>query len=153
MALQVVLEVVRNWMRAGTISGPAYVMECNRLASMLFDADPDSTVRFVDHHPFRSLPIQCTQLERVRFDCEASVLAQFTGRWSGAVYLRDLDHPNGRPYVFLGRHRVVVRRSSLLAEHLQELVRAGKTVQVAEVIADLKEDEAGFALERVRHLL
>jgi hypothetical protein len=120
---------------------------------MLFDADPDSTVRFVDHRPFRSLPIQCTQLERVRFDYEASVLAQFTGRWTGAVYLRDLDHPNGKPYVFLGRHRVVVRRSTLLAEHLQELVRAGKTVQVAEAIADLKEDEAGFAPERIRHLL
>lgn len=153
MALQVVLEAVRNWMRVGTISGPAYVMECNRLASMLFDADPDSTIRFVDHRPFRSLPIQCTQLERVRLDCEASVLVQFTGRWTGAVYLRDIDHPNGKPYIFLGRHRVVVRRSSMLAKHLQELVRAGKTIQVSEAIADLKEDEAGFTPERIRHLL
>jgi hypothetical protein len=62
--LTIVYKAVQTWMTAGLATQPAYVMEANRLGSMLFDADRDSLVKFVDAEPFGPICIQVVNLER-----------------------------------------------------------------------------------------
>ena len=153
-ALQLACETVRNWMTSGQVAQPAYVMEANRLGSMLFDADPDSSVGFVTVALFGALCIQSMSLDRMRFDAApTNVLAGIQGRWAGAIYLRSFSTPTNKPYLFLGRHRVLVERSSRLARHLLDLHESGRHMRIAETIVHLKEDEAGFAQEVIRELL
>jgi hypothetical protein len=55
----------------------------------------------------------------------AGILAEIQGRWSGAVYLRDFVTPDGKPYVFLGRSRVLIQKSSRLRSRLEDLKAEG----------------------------
>lgn len=153
-ALGVVYEAVRAWIASGLVSLPAYVIEANRLGSMLFDADPESSVRFVGHSIYGQLCIQAMRLERASFNTAPSnIMTEIQGRWTGTIYLRTFNTPNGKPYLFLGRHRVLVERSSRLAQHLQELVAGGRRMRVAQTIAHLQEDEQGYMPEEIRDLL
>jgi hypothetical protein len=81
------------------------------------------------------------------------ILAEVRGRWSGAVYVRDFDRMDSKPYAFLGRYRVVVKRSSRLQEHLHELKVAGRLARIATLARDLTEDDAGFTPKSVYALL
>ncbi|MFH0134020.1 ATP-binding protein [Variovorax sp. VaC1] len=145
---------VRAIAAADPSTQPAYVMEVDRRGSMLFDADPESSVRFINIPSFDSLCIQVMKLERARFNTPPeNILAQVQGRWSGAIYLRAFNTPDATPYLFLGRYRVLIERSSRLAQHLQELMDAGKRTRLAEVIADLKEAEAGYPPAAIVDLL
>lgn len=153
-AMRVCYEAVRKWIATDVVTRPAYVMEANRLGSMLFDADPDSSVRFVTYEPFGPLCIQAMSLERVRFNgAQENLLAEVQGRWSGAIYLRTFQTPNDKPYLFLGRHRVLVEKSSRLAQHFRELANSGRRMRLAEAIAHLQEDEAGYTPEAISNLL
>jgi predicted phosphoadenosine phosphosulfate sulfurtransferase len=153
-ALRICYESVRTWIASDVVTPPAYVMEANRLGSMLFDADPDSSVRFVTCAPFGPLCIQAMSLERVRFkEAQENLLAEVQGRWSGAIYMRTFKTPNDKPYLFLGRHRVLVESSSRLAQHLHELVASGRRMRLAETIAHLQEDEEGYTPEAISDLL
>ncbi len=124
-----------------------FVVDPDRAASMLFDCDPESSVEFF------SLPglaggqicIQRITLENVRFgDAPEGILATVQGRWTGAIYVREFATPNGRPYVFLGRGRVLIQKSSLLRSYLEDLKSEGRLIKLADTIALLKEDESGF---------
>lgn len=153
-ALQFAYEAVLRWIDSGVAMRPAYVMEANRLGSMLFDADPESSVRFVPYASVAFICIQAMSLERVRFnEGQGSILAQVKGRWSGAIYLRTFRRPDDKPYLFLGRHRVLVESSSRLAQHLRELVASGRRICLAETIAHLREDEQGYTPAEIGHLL
>lgn len=50
------------------MAGDGYVTEPNRRASMLFDADPQSTVLFVDVPGAAPMCVQTVRLDRVRYD-------------------------------------------------------------------------------------
>ncbi len=153
-AVWTVCEAVRNWMNTGKVSSPAYVIEANRAASMLFDADPESSVEFFSQHPFGHLCVQAINLERLSFDAAAAnVLGEVRGRWTGAIYLRTFTAPGKKPYVFLGRHRILIERSSRLAQHLGELHSSGKEMRLTDTLALLKEDEQGFTAESIKNLL
>lgn len=153
-ALRIAYSAVQKWIASDVVTGPAYVMEANRLGSMLFDADPDSSARFITSSRFGRVCIQAISLERVRFnEASENLLAEVKGRWSGAIYLRTFKTPNDKPYLFLGRHRVLVENSSRLAQHLRELVAFGRRMRVAETIAHLKEDEEGYTPEEISDLL
>ncbi|PBB57963.1 ATP-binding protein [Mesorhizobium loti] len=132
---------------------PIYVMEPDRSASMLFDADPDGTVLFIPAAQIGHVCIQLVQLERVDASQPGNVLAEVRGRWTGAIYLRDFEAPAGRPYAFLGRHRVLIKRSSKLSVHFQDLVQSGRHAKLADLIADLQEDQAGYPPASVAPLL
>ncbi|UJM90888.1 hypothetical protein LRK24_03000 [Rhodanobacter denitrificans] len=139
--------------------GPNFVLEANRQASMLFDADPQSTI-FMVHTKApgfsKEVPvcIQRVNLANITFDTMLhGILAEVRGRWTGAVYVRDFDRPDGKPYAFLGRHRVVVKRSSRLHKHLHELKDAGRLARIAVLVHDLTEDDAGFTAKSVAALL
>ena len=134
-------------------------MEPHRTASMLFDCDPNSTVEFFSAllPPAMSAVKVCVQrisLRNVNFARPPEgILAQIQGRWSGWIYLRDFEGPNGKPYAFLGRHRVLIQKSSLLRSYLEGLKADGRLIKLAETIALLQDDEAGFTPAAVADLL
>jgi Histidine kinase-, DNA gyrase B-, and HSP90-like ATPase len=127
-----------------------FVVESHRLASMVFDCDPDSTVEFskallVAGKPAVDICIQRISLGNVRFTgIPEGILAEVQGRWSGTIYLRNFGTPNGKPYVFLGRHRILVQKTSRLRSYLEGLKNEGRLIKLAETVALLKDDEAGF---------
>ena len=133
----------------------AFVLEPDRSASMLFDSDPKSSVEFVSTGA--SGPHICIQhmnLENVRFATPPEgILAKVQGRWTGAIYVREFVTPEGRPYVFLGRHRVLVKNPSPLQLHLDNLKSRGRLIKIADTIAHLKDDEAGFSSDALSGLL
>ncbi|SER90037.1 HD domain-containing protein [Sphingobium sp. YR768] len=139
------------------LSGPdvatVYAMATERSASWLFDADPNSAVVFVQTPIYGTVPLLLVDLQAVDIRRPAGVLAEVSGRWSGAVYLRDFEHPNGKPYVFLGRYRIVVKIDSRLAKEIAILVRDGRSSKLADLVADLQEDEAGYPPARLAGLL
>jgi hypothetical protein len=144
---------VRAWLAAGIVSEPAYVMAADRVGSMLFDADPESSVGFQQAGP-ALLCIQFADFGRVSFDAPpANITAEVQGRWSGAVYERQFSTPDGKPYQFLGRHRVLVERSTALAGHIAKLATENRRIAIADVVADLQEDERGFTPDAISHLL
>ncbi|WP_454818938.1 HD domain-containing protein [Labrys neptuniae] len=132
---------------------PIYVMQPDRSASMLFDADPDSTVLYLPAGQFGHACIQLVQFERIDASQPGNILAQVGGRWAGAIYLRDFEAPADKPYAFLGRHRVLIRRSSKLAIHFQDLAQSGRYARLADFVADLREDQAGYPPASVVTLL
>lgn len=139
--------------------GRNFVLEANRQASMLFDADPQSTIIMVDTEvnglgKNLSICIQRVNLANITFDVAFhDILVEVRGRWTGAVYARDFDRPDGKPYVFLGRHRVLVKRSSRLHAHLHDLKEEGRLARIAMLVHDLTEDDAGFTPKSVSALL
>jgi hypothetical protein len=152
-AVKIVYAIVRAWLITGTVSGPTYVMAADRVGSMLFDADPDSSVHFLKADP-ALLCIQSADFGRMSFDTEPkNILAEVQGRWTGAVYERMFDMPDGKPYAFLGRHRVLVKRSTALATHIAKLAIENRKTAIANVVADLQEDERGFTPSAIAHLL
>lgn len=63
------------------------------------------------------------------------ILAEVQGRWSGTIYLRNFGTPNGKPYVFLGRHRILVQKTSRLRSYLEGLKNEGRLIKLAETVA------------------
>lgn len=140
----------------------SFVMEPNALASMLFDCDPESSVEIVPVgvtiNPTTLvnvlMPIQKINLASVQFAGGAQgILANVTGKWSGAIYYRSFENPKGRPYLFLGRQRVLVKRSSPLSLYLEDLKRQSRFTKMADMVALLKQDEAGYPPSELSGLL
>lgn len=134
----------------------AFVLEPDRSASMLFDSDRKSSVEFasIAGAPGAPVCIQRINLENVRFATPPEgILAKVQGRWTGTVYVREFVTPEGRPYLFLGRHRVLVQDASPLKLHLDNLKSRGQLIRIAETIAHLKDDEAGFRPDALSGLL
>ena len=120
---------------------------------MLFDADPESSVVF-QQAGSALLCIQFANLGRISLDAPpANIIAEVQGRWAGAVYDRQFNTPDGKPYLFLGRHRVLVKRSTALAGHIAKLAMDNRRIAIADVVADLQEDERGFMPNSLSHLL
>jgi hypothetical protein len=75
------------------------------------------------------------------------------GRWAGTIYVRQFTTPNGKPYLFLGRHRVLVTDSSTLAIHIEKLAKENRKVALATLVANLLENERGFTPAAIAHLV
>ena len=141
------------------VKGKVYIATPDRAASMLFDCDRASTVEFFNATlpPIQSPVNVCIQrfaLSNVRFaSLPDDILAEVTGSWSGAIYRREFTTPNGKPYVFLGRHRVLIQKSSRLCLFLEDLKKQGQLIKLAGTIALLKDDESGFVPPSLAGLL
>ena len=154
--LEFAYEAVRSWIKDGTVAPPAYVMTADRLGSMLFDADPASSVRVHNAGANGIWHLQHVDLGRVQFDAPpTNTLAEVQGTWSGTVYSRlfRAHIPNGKPYLFLGRHRVLVETSSPLAAEIRRLAVDNRKVAIAKLIADLLEDEQGYTADELAPFL
>jgi len=135
-------------------TGKVFVLGPNRPASMLFDADPESTVEFIQAKRLGTIRVQRVALSNIRFaEGAQNILAEVRGRWTGAIYLRDFTDPDGKPYVFLGRFRVLIQKASRLRDYLELLKGQGRFMKLAETVALLKEDEAGYAPAEIADLL
>lgn len=144
--------------RGEGLAGPVYVLEANRRASMLFDADPTSTVQVVPlpigpGGGIAEVLLQRWRLENTSIDPSTHrLIARVTGRWSGALYERDFESARGVPYVFLGRHRVVIQSGSGLHAHCSQLAQELRLGKLADLTDDLLEHSRGFDPESVRSL-
>lgn len=153
-AVAVTYAAVQSWMEHGKAERPAYVIETNHLGSLLFDGDPDSSVDYVSVGPFRNLCIQSIKLDRVRFEePPTDVITGIQGRWAGTVYFRNFTAATGKPYQFLGRSRVLIQRSSRLAQCLQNLRDTGRMLRIAEMVTFMTEDEKGYSNDALSTLL
>ena len=81
------------------------------------------------------------------------ILGEVQGRWTGAIYIREFATPSGRPYVFLGRHRVLVESTSRLRVFLEDLKSQARLTKMADTIALLKQDEAGYSPKELSSIL
>lgn len=152
-AVNFTYSLVRSWIMDGSVDEPAWVMAADRLSSMLFDADPDSSVRF-QASALGPLCIQFSNFSRMSFEAPpTNILAEVQGKWTGAIYARQFTTPRGKPYLFLGRHRVLVAKSSGLANHIAELAAENRKLGIANLIADLQEDEQGYTPGTVARFL
>jgi hypothetical protein len=101
-----------------------------------------------------SVCIQRISVANVRFAGPTEgILAEVHGAWSGTIYLREFTVPNGKPYVFLGRHRVAIQKSSRLRSRLEDLKQQSQLIKLAGMIALLKDDEEGFTSPSLAKLL
>ncbi len=138
---------------------PLYLLEANRRASMLFDADPTGTVQTValTLGPGASnahLLMQIWRLQNLTLNPdEHQIIAEVQGRWTGALYSRDFENPLGTPYAFLGRHRVVIKTGSKLHEHCSALAEQKRLIKLADLIDELQLHSQGFDPEAVRSLI
>jgi hypothetical protein len=128
-----------------------FVAEPGRETSMLFDADPNGNT-FVHSSPTPSgrltAVVHRVSIDDLRFDTtEHGILCQVQGGWAGAIYLRNFDTPDSKPYLFLGRYRVLIKRGSALADHFSRIAREGRLTILAELIVDLQQDASGFTKE------
>jgi hypothetical protein len=154
--LPVAYSHARTRLAQSASGGNSFILEPNALASMLFDCDPGSTVEFVAilQPIVAQIPIQRITLENVRFtDGPQRILGEVQGRWSGAIYVREFTTPNRRPYVFLGRSRVLVEATSPLKSYLEDLKGQARLIKMADTIALLKHDEAGYPPKELSGLL
>ena len=137
---------------------PLYLLEANRRASMLFDADPTSTIQAIRlgdspegapvHLVLQRWSLRCLTLDTDRHQ----IIAKVQGRWTGALYSRNFESHRGTPYAFLGRHRVLIRQGSKLHDHCSALAGHKRFVKLAELVDDLQLNSQGFDPESVRGL-
>jgi hypothetical protein len=141
------------------LSEDVYLLEPDVRASMLFDADPSGTVQTVavPGGPGGSMSylfLQRWRLQNLTLNpAEHQIIAQVQGLWTGALYVRDFDGPLGVPYVFLGRHRVVIKKGSKLHAHCSSLAEQKRLVKLADLVNALELHSQGFSPEAVRDLI
>jgi hypothetical protein len=138
---------------------PLYVLEANRRASMLFDADPTSTIQTIrlqdspEGAPVH-LVLQRWNLRRLTLDTDRhQIIAKVQGRWAGALYSRNFESHRSTPYAFLGRHRVLIRQGSELHDHCRALAEHKRFLKLADLVDDLQLHSQGFDPESVRKLV
>jgi hypothetical protein len=142
-------------LQSGNPNGASrFVARADRIASMLFDADPESTIQFAQGLQFGSIVLQGVDSERLKWEGERpNVVATVRGRFAGTIYSRVFTPPSGNPYVFLGRYRVAVCRGSALEARLIELEHAGMQVRIADLVATLLSDSQGFPSSKLAGLV
>jgi Histidine kinase-, DNA gyrase B-, and HSP90-like ATPase len=148
--VELTYQFARSWANIEKFNGPVFVMAADRIGSMLFDADPQSSVGYMNLNDKANLCIQFVCLDNIDFDAPPkNILAEVHGRWSGTVYSREFKTPNSRPYQFLGRHRVLIETSSKVEQHIKYLAAENRKREVADLIADLLEDSQGYTPDHV----
>jgi hypothetical protein len=145
--------------RQEQLTEPLFLLEANRRASMLFDADPTSTIQTValrgnpESAPAH-LVLQRWSLRRLTLDIDKhQIMAKVQGRWTGALYSRNFESHRGTPYAFLGRNRVLIRQGSKLHDHCRALAEHKRFLKLADLVDDLQLHSQGFDPESVRDLV
>ncbi|WP_369324413.1 ATP-binding protein [Burkholderia cepacia] len=131
-----------------------YLAEPDRIFSMLFDSTPSAQASVLSIPGGPDICFLSVRLSEVNYAAPpVDVVAEIRGRWSGTIYWREFQTPDDKPYLFLGRHRVLIKPSSSLHAHLTSLVDGKRFASVATVINLLKEDEAGHRPESLANVL
>ncbi|MCG9770563.1 ATP-binding protein [Pseudoalteromonas piscicida] len=145
-ALELAYAIAQNYIKECHPRIAVYLMEPERNFSMLFDNDPLASARVLSINDELELCLLNIQLGRVNYQDEpTNVLPEIRGRWSGTIYWREFQTPDNKPYLFLGRHRVLIMSGSKLHSYLKELVDGKRFVTIANTVNLLLEDEAGHS--------
>jgi hypothetical protein len=124
-------------------SKPVYLAQPDRIFSMLFDNDPSAEACVLSIKGLPDLCLLNLNLGRVNYkDAPVGVVPEIHGTWAGTIYWREFQTPDNKPYLFLGRHRVLIKPGPLQT-HLQSLADEKRFAAIAVDINLLKEDEAG----------
>jgi hypothetical protein len=151
VAASIVYEAART---AQTDSRPRYVIAPSLESSILFDADGGGSILSGNHPVYNGVYVQEIALHRIDYQkYPQNLVADVSGQWSGTVYQRDFSETMQKPYVFLGRHRVVVKKGSRLLAHLTDLAARGMKIKLSETIHLLSEDEEGHPSSAMSDLL
>ena len=127
---------------------PVYIMQPDRNFSMLFDNDPLASARVLSIGNDLEVSLLNIQLSRVSYkDRPVNVVPDISGRWSGTIYWREFQTPDSKPYLFLGRYRVLVKPGTELYLYLKKLADDNRFATIANIIHLLQEDEAGHRSE------
>ncbi|HCZ9668930.1 TPA: hypothetical protein O4I50_004714 [Vibrio parahaemolyticus] len=123
---------------------PVYIMQPDRNFSMLFDNDPLASARVLPIGNDLEVSLLNIQLSRVNYKGRpVNVVPDISGRWSGTIYWREFQTPDDKPYLFLGRYRVLVKPETALHSYLKKLADDNRFATIANTIHLLREDEAG----------
>lgn len=123
---------------------PVYLVQPDRTFSMLFDNDPSAKASVLSLMGQMDLCLLSVRLGGVNYEeVPVDVVSEIRGPWTGAMYWREFQTPDNKPYLFLGRHRVLIKPGTSLQAHLKSLADEKRFAAIATVISLLKEDEAG----------
>lgn len=121
-----------------------YLAPASRASSRLFDNAPGAPVNIVRIPGNIDLCFLMIRLSSVVYQGDAvDVVPTIRGPWSGSVYWRAFQDPDNKSYLFMGRHRVLIRPGTRLERHFRELVDAKKFATIAAEVHLLQEDAAG----------
>lgn len=150
LAYAVALQIVANQQNSEIF----YLASPDRTFSMLFDNTPTSGVAIATAPNNLDLCLLVVKLRDTNFDHPPiNVIPNIQGRWSGAVYWRDFVTPDNKPYLFLGRHRVLIKNGSPLQKHLISLSSQKRFTEISELVNLLREDESGYEPYSIKELL
>lgn len=132
---------------------PVYLVQPDRTFSMLFDNDPSAKASVLSWNQM-DLCLLSVRLGGVNYkEAPVDVVSEIRGPWAGTIYWREFQTPDNKPYLFLGRHRVLIKPDSSLQAHLKPLVDEKRFAAIATVISLLKEDEAGHKPPHLANVL
>lgn len=131
---------------------PIYLTQPDRNFSLLFDNDNTSYAHVTS--PPAELCFLAINLARIDYaSSSGNVIPDIGGPWAGAIYWRNFDTPDNKPYLFLGRYRVLVKPGSALQSHIRALADNSRFSAIANLVKLLQEDEAGHLVEELKALL
>jgi len=123
---------------------PVYLAQPDRTFSMLFDNTPSAKVVVLCKQGLPDLCMLIVNFRETDYTGTATdVVSSVQGRWTGTVYSREFQTPDDKPYLFLGRHRVLVKPGSRLELHFKSLANEKKFSTIATEVHLLQEDAAG----------
>lgn len=153
-ALSIAYQIVQNYINEVPPGVPVYLMPPDRNFSMLFDNDPSASVRVVTLREQLEICLLNVNLDNINYQEESTdVVSEIRGPWSGTIYWREFSTPDNKPYLFLGRHRVLIDPRSNLYSHIKQLTDNKRYAQAAKTIYLLQEDEAGHVPDALRSYL
>lgn len=133
---------------------PVYLVQPDRTFSMLFDNDPSAKASMLRLNGQLDLCLLSVRLGGVNYEeAPVDVVSDVRGLWTGAMYWREFQTPDNKSYLFLGRHRVLIKPGSSLQAHLKSLADEKRLAAIATVISLLKEDEAGYKSPSLANIL
>ncbi|WP_333873516.1 HD domain-containing protein [Methylobacter sp.] len=133
---------------------PIYLVQPDRTFSMLFDNDPSAKASILSLNGQLDLCMLSVRLRDVDYENPpVKIISDIGGPWAGALYWREFQTPDNKPYLFLGRYRVLVKPGSPLETHLKSLVDEKRFATVSSIINLLKEDEAGHKPSSLENIL
>ncbi|RMK82239.1 ATP-binding protein [Pseudomonas aeruginosa] len=133
---------------------PVYLMQPDRTFSMLFDNSSSAKASVLSLRGQLDLCLLTVRLGEVNYEERpVDIVSNISGPWAGAIYWREFQTPDKKPYLFLGRHRVLINPGSPLQVHLKSLADEKRFAAIATVISLLKEDEAGHKPPSLANIL
>jgi hypothetical protein len=146
--VQIVFDIARS--RFST-DADIYVIEPNRPASMLFDCDPESSIDFITLRDSINFCIQTINIASIDPNLKNEYIYDgVSGQWTGTIYLKCFSNPTGYPFIFLGRHRVLIEKNTKLSRIITELHSQKRFRKLAYIINLLNEAEQGFLSEELK---